>query len=54
MAKIGANYSLNISFSLIIERSALSQLLTKKKDRFVAHSKRFLANLKGSANAHFR
>jgi hypothetical protein len=34
--------------------SAMSQLLTKKKDRFAAHSQRFLANLKGSANAHFR
>ena len=27
------------------------QLLTKKKDRFAAHSQRFLVNLKGSANA---
>ncbi|MFT7373480.1 MAG: hypothetical protein ACI9T9_002180, partial [Oleiphilaceae bacterium] len=37
-----------------LKRSALSQLLTKKKDRFAAHSKRFLANHKGSAFAHFR
>jgi hypothetical protein len=29
----------------------MSQLLPKKKDRFAAHSKRFIANLKGSANA---
>jgi hypothetical protein len=29
----------------------MSQLLTKKKDRFAAHSQRFLVNLKGSAFA---